>query len=370
MRGDITVHMRRLTAVRRAVERQGLDGAIISDPDNRFYVSGYRVDDHGPTEVAGVVLIGPSVAEVWTSPNNVAWAASEATDFDARAWQRPWEHSIADRILELQWALTGFEAESMTHASWQRLTDRLGDVALAPLDDSIDRLRWIKDERELRVLQRAIDITDDAMTHISAWMRAGMTEREVAIEAESTFLRLGADGVAFPPTVGSGPNASRPHHRSGDRAVREGEPIVIDIGASVDGYAGDLTRTLWLGALDARVQAAYDTVHKAQQAALETVRPGIPAKEVDLAARAVIEDAGLQELIVHSVGHGLGIRVHDGPSVNRTADLPLEAGHVVTIEPGLYEDGVFGVRIEDVVAVTEDGCRVLSRAAKAPVGRR
>jgi Xaa-Pro aminopeptidase len=354
----------RLSAIQDVIANAGLDGAIISDPDNRFYVSGYLASDHGPTESAGVVLVGDSQAIVVTSPNNVEWAASEAHGFDVRGWSRPWEKFVAEAVSKLGWRKVGFEPASLSFATWSRLKEFGDGLELLPLGPEIDHIRWVKSEAEIAQMLVAITITDQAFERAEALIEAGMTERQLAAEIERQFLDLGADGAAFPPAVGSGPNGARPHHRPGDRRIEPGEPVVIDMGARVNGYCADLTRTCWVGTLPAEASRLYEAVAKAHAAALNTVRAGIPAKDVDQAARDVFEHEGLSELVVHSVGHGLGIRVHDGPSVSIASESPLETGNVITIEPGLYVSGSFGVRIEDVVVVEDGGCRILSQARK------
>ncbi|CAN5830655.1 aminopeptidase P family protein [soil metagenome] len=354
----------RLAAVRDSVASTGVDGAIINDPDNRFYVSGFLVDDHGPTESAGVVLIGSEQPIVFTSPNNVEWAVSEASGFEVKGWTRPWETSVAAGIADLGWRKVGFEPASLSYASWSRLQAFDGDFELVPLSSEIDHLRWVKSDTEIALMQAAIDITDRAFERAEDLLEPGISERQLAAEIERFFHELGADCAAFPPTVGSGPNGARPHHRTGDRLIQDGETVVIDMGARVNGYCADLTRTCWVGELSAQARRIYWAVAEAQQAALATVRAGVPAKQVDQAARDVFEREGLSHYVVHAIGHGLGIRVHDGPPVNNASDLPLQTGNVITIEPGLYVPGLFGVRIEDVVVVEGEGCRILSHARK------
>jgi Xaa-Pro aminopeptidase len=354
----------RLSRVVDTVAETGIDGAIISDPDNRFYVSGYLADDHGPTEIAGVVLIGRGDPVVFTSPNNIEWAASEAAGFAVRGWSRPWEKSVAEAISERGWTRVGFEPASLSYASWGRFQEFGSEFELVPLGNGVDHLRWVKSESEIAQMQIAIDITDEAFERVEESLEAGMTERSVSMEIVKLFLELGADGAAFPPAVGSGPNGARPHHRSGDRLIRDGEAVVIDMGARVGGYCADLTRTTWTGVLSDEAQTVYRVVAEAQEAALSAVRASISARDVDQAARDVFEREGLSQYVIHSVGHGLGIRVHDGPSVSIANESPLEPGNVVTIEPGLYVPRSFGVRIEDVVVVEDSGCRILSHAKK------
>jgi Xaa-Pro aminopeptidase len=170
--------------------------------------------------------------------------------------------------------------------------------------------------------------------------------------------------VAFPPIVASGPHAARPHHAVTDRAIEAGEPIIIDMGVASNGYAGDLTRTLWIGEPSSRLQEVYNVVYRTQAAALRAIASGVRTSEIDQLARDVISEAGYQEYIVHSLGHGLGLRVHEAPSVSIHSEETLRPGHVVTVEPGIYIPDWGGVRIEDVVVVTENGNRLLTAAEK------
>jgi Xaa-Pro aminopeptidase len=196
-------------------------------------------------------------------------------------------------------------------------------------------------------------------------LRPGVTEREMAWIIERAMREEGADGLAFPPSVASGPHAARPHHGVTDRPIAEGEPITMDLGARVDGYNGDLTRTVWLGEPDERLRAVYNVVFEAQTAALVALRAGVTGMAVDGVARRVVENAGYGEAFVHGLGHGLGVRVHEGPSLSKTAETPLQTGEVVTVEPGVYLPGWGGVRIEDVVVIEDHGCRVLTAAPKS-----
>ncbi len=355
----------RLDRIRAAIPASGFDGVLVSDPDNRYYVSGYLVDDHGPTESAGVVLVGPDDALILTSPNNTEWAGGEAPAFEVIGWTRPWEKRVAEQIARLGWERVGFEPGSLSYCSWSRLREHAQGFELKPMAGEIDRLRWVKSADELEIMQRAINITDQAFESVEGLLEPGISERQVVAHIQRLFLELGADDAAFPSAVASGPNGAKPHHRSGDRQIQEGEPVVIDMGARVAGYCADLTRTTWVGSIGPEAAAIYRVVSDAQAAAIATVGAGVPASKVDQAARDVVEQASHSDMIVHAVGHGLGIRVHDGPLVSIASDLPLQTGNVVTIEPGLYLAGQFGVRIEDVVLVEEEGRRVLSHARKA-----
>jgi Xaa-Pro aminopeptidase len=191
-----------------------------------------------------------------------------------------------------------------------------------------------------------------------------MTERELADIVDDNLRDAGSTGTSFDTIVASGPNAARPHHSPSDRIIQDGEPVIIDMGAKVEGYCGDLTRTIWTGRADEQLGTMYRLVAEAQRAAIGCVRAGVAARDVDSAARDVFMAAGQEDLFAHSVGHAVGLRIHEAPFMSQQSSDVLAAGNVVTIEPGLYLPGWGGVRIEDVVLVTEDGCENLTGAPK------
>jgi len=235
-----------------------------------------------------------------------------------------------------------------------------------PLDGSVDALRAQKSPQEIGELERAVRLTDDVFAAVVSRISPGETESSIAGRIERLTREMTDGTIAFEPIVASGPNSARPHHAVSERAVREGEPIVIDMGVTSNGYRGDLTRTIWLGEPPARLREVYNVVHRAQAMALSLVGPGVPVKQVDQAARDAITTAGFENYIVHAVGHGLGLRVHEAPSVSIASEEVLREGHVVTIEPGVYIPDWGGVRIEDVAVVTADGSRNVTTAAKHP----
>lgn len=358
----------KLERVRRLLDERGVDAALIAHPANRFYVSGFTAEDHAPDESAGVLLVTVDRALLFTSPNNVEWAAADAPAFEVIGWKRPWVETVVEHIRELGCRRVGFEDHALVHATVIAFTQSLdGAVELLPLGRAATELRAIKEPEEIAALERVIQLTDDVFREVAAEIRVGMTERAVAWRIEQAFREHGADGAAFPTIVASGPHAARPHHHVSERAIQPGEPIIIDMGARLDGYNADLTRTVWLGEPIDRLAAVYNVVYGAQAAALAAIRAGVTGAEVDSAARAIAEAAGYGEHIVHGLGHGLGIQVHEAPRAAPTADRPLRAGEVLTVEPGLYFAGWGGVRIEDVVVIEEGGCRVLTTAPKQPL---
>lgn len=354
-----------LGEARALLEQQELDGLIITDSVNRHHLSGYSAEDHALGSPQGILLIGRHEAILLTSPNNVDWAASEAPGFTVIPWSRPWHASVVDQLKQCAWRRVGFEDGATTVSVYQALQTGLGtDVTLVPLGDAVDRLRTIKSPSDLAAIERALHLTEIGFAHGLRVLRPGITERALAWEIERAMREAGADGIAFPVTVAAGPHAARPHHRVTDREIAIGEPVVIDVGARWAGFNGDLTRTVWLGEPDTQLRTVYNLVLEAQAAALTMLRSGLPANEADRAARSVIEAAGFGSAFVHGLGHGLGMRVHEAPSLSAASSDILQAGMVTTVEPGVYLPGWGGVRIEDVVVIEEDGCRILTHAPK------
>ncbi len=355
----------RLQRLRDLATERDLDGILITHPSNRFYLSGYSGEDAPPNESAGVLLIGSSDALLFTGATNVAWAQAEARAYTAKAWTRPWAVFLVQVLRDLGWKRIGFEDEALLYATYRDLTSGLdGQADLVPLGFAVDQLRSVKEPVELEALARAISITDEAYLAATKKLEAGTTERDLARRIERELRDRGAEREAFPAIVAAGSHAARPHHAPTDRPIEPGEPVIIDMGAHVDGYNGDLTRTTWVGDPTEDLRRVYASVEAAQRAALGAIRHGVPAKDVDAAARSVLEEASLGDAFTHGVGHGLGLRVHEAPSAGKMSEDILQAGEVLTVEPGAYLPEWGGVRIEDVVVVEADGYRLLTRAPK------
>jgi Xaa-Pro aminopeptidase len=358
----------RLARLRSALAEQDLDAALITHPSNRFYLSGFLAEDIPPNESAGHLVITPGEAIITASPIEVESAMMQAPGFEAVSIDSTTRTLIRTDIAVLERvgaSRVGFEDNAILYQDYKNLRERLGDdVELVPLGSLVDDLRAVKSPDEIQKLARTLDITDQAFELVEPTIRAGEPERAVAWRIEQAFRELGAKGPAFPTIVASGPHAALPHHRAGERAIVEGEPIVIDMGAYVDGYCGDLTRTVWVGEPDPKLSEIYDIVLRALDAAEAEIRAGMTGKDADAIARRIIADAGYGDYFTHSLGHGLGVRVHESPALSPRADRPLEAGNVVTIEPGIYLPGWGGVRIEDVGHILDDGVSIFTRAPK------
>jgi len=256
----------------------------------------------------------------------------------------------------------GFEADYVSYSGWETLGS--GAVEPLPRRGLVERLRALKDERELAAIRQACELTDRMFERLTQERFVGRREREVAWTIEQLFHDAGAQQVAFESIVASGPNAARPHARATEREIRTGETVVIDTGCTVDGYSSDYTRTFVTGPVDGVVKEAYAVVLAAQQAGLETIRAGIAGVDADAAARRVVDGTSFAGTFGHGLGHGLGLEIHESPRMSTESTDTLADGNVVTVEPGIYLSGQGGVRIEDLVVVTEDGCERLTQLDK------
>lgn len=272
------------------------------------------------------------------------------------------KRSLTAALAELLEGRVGFEADAVSYASWETL--RSGGLELVPRRGLVEALRAVKDETELDTIRRAGEITSRAYERFAEERFVGRSERELAWRLDALFHELGAHAPAFETIVASGPNSARPHARPTDREVQAGETVVIDAGAQVDGYCADCTRTFATGPLPDELKAAYAATLEGQLAGLEAVRAGVSGVDADAAARDVIEAAGYGNEFGHGLGHGVGLDVHEAPRLSRESSDILAAGNVATVEPGIYLEGVGGIRIEDLVIVTDGEPEVLTTSSK------
>jgi len=263
----------------------------------------------------------------------------------------------------------GLEAETVTWADQRRYASEwFSGAEVVATEGLVDSLRRVKDPGEVARIEAAAVIADHALAEVRHRLAERPTEAEVALELDTAIRRLGAAGNSFETIVGSGPNGAKPHARPGERRIVDGDLVVVDFGALVDGYCSDMTRTIQVGSPSPTQSRMYETVLASQQAGVDAVAAGADVVDVDRACRAVIEDAGWGDAFLHATGHGVGLEIHEWPRVAATGDATLAPGHVVTVEPGVYLPEHGGVRIEDTVVVTSAGCRALTHTAKlAPV---
>jgi Xaa-Pro aminopeptidase len=303
------------------------------------------------------LLVEPDGARLFTD-FRYAERAREVEGVDFEETKRYVYSDLPERLPKR----VSFEADALTYANYEFL--RAGGIELVPRRGLIESLRVVKEPEELEAIRRATEVTNRAYERLVEEPFAGRTEKELAWRMEQLFHDLGGDGLAFPVDVAAGPTAASPHAVPGDRVVEEGELVLIDAGAMLGGYCSDCTRTFAVGQVSDSLRQAYEIVRGAQQAGLDAVRAGASGREADGAARAVITEAGYGENFGHGLGHGLGLLVHEAPVLRPESEDVLAVGNVVTVEPGIYLSGVAGIRIEDLVVVTEDGCEVLTSFPK------
>jgi Xaa-Pro aminopeptidase len=255
-----------------------------------------------------------------------------------------------------------FEADAMTYANYDLLQE--AGIELVPKRGLVESLRSVKEPEELDAIRRATEVTNRAYELLAQEPFAGRTEKELVWRMTELFHDCGADDIAFPVDIASGPTAASPHAEPGDRVVETGDLVLIDAGAKLDGYCSDCTRTVAVGDVSDSLREVYEIVRRAQEAGLDAVRAGVSGRDADVAARAVISDAGYGESFGHGLGHGVGLLVHEAPALRLESEEVLAAGNLVTVEPGIYLSGVVGIRIEDLVVVAEDGCEVLTTFPK------
>lgn len=328
---------------------------LVTRPANVRYLTGMGDSSNA------AVLVGPDGVATFYTDFRYADAASQLPDVTFVQTARHVTGSLATMLSGRE---VGADPNHLTFAHWEEL--RAGGVSLVPAAGDVEALRTVKDEAELDAIRRAAAITDTVFGELASERFIGRTERELVWYLDRRFRELGAERSSFDTMVGAGEMGARPHGESRDVEIPAGTMVVVDGGCVVDGYCSDCTRT-FLTADDPRLRELYDICLRAQLDGLAAVRPGATGREVDSAARATIVDAGYGERFGHGLGHGVGLEIHEAPSLRPESDDTLAAGNIVTVEPGIYLDGDVGVRIEDLVLVTESGCERLTTVTKDPI---
>jgi Xaa-Pro aminopeptidase len=351
----------RLSHLRGRLAEKGVDAVLITQAENRRYLSGF----HG---TAGVLLITAGASVLATDFRYTEQAAAQAPDFEILRTSSNLADWFPGLVAELGVKKLGFEASDVTFDHHRRLVKALKreekSVRLVPLTGLVEPLRAVKNQGEIELIERAVAVSDAAFNAIEPVIRPGMTEKQVAWELEKSLREHGSEPLPFEIIVASGPNAALPHHHPSDRAIREGETVVIDMGARYGGYTSDLSRTICAGRPDETFKKVYNTVLSAQSAAISTITAGMTGHSADSAARRVIHKAGYSEAFGHSLGHGVGLAEHELPHLGPGSREPLADGMVFTIEPGIYLSGWGGVRIEDTVIMESGKVRQMSQARK------
>lgn len=336
-----------------------VDGVIIESPENRRYFTGF------PSSAG--ILIATKQGSVFMTDSRYIEAAQKQIDCCEVLEQKKQEEELPAIAKKLACQCLAFETDKITVARAKKLKNMLGDICLfdsSAIDKLIGRLREKKNTEEVEKIKAAQKIAEMAFEHILSFIEQGVTEREIALELDFYMLKNGAESLAFDTIAASGINSSKPHAVPSEKKVEIGDFITLDFGATVDGYRSDMTRTVALGRVSEKQKFVYETVLAAQAATLAILKAGISCKAADAAARDLIRNAGFSKNFGHGTGHGVGIEVHEGPTLSPISTDVLEAGNVVTAEPGIYLPGEFGVRIEDMALITAIGYENLTTSPK------
>lgn len=335
-----------------------VDGLLLTSRFSRHYGAEFDIAE-------GIAIVTKQGCRYFTDSRYIESAQNGIKGFEVLEMNRanPFSKLINDAIADFGVTALGYEEDYLTVAEFMSFEKKL-NAKLVPMNEAISRFRQTKEEYELDRMRKAQQITDAAFTEVLTRIKAGMTEKELAAELIYCLLKNGGEGLSFEPIVVSGPNTSLPHGVPGDRRLQDGDFITMDFGVLYQGYCSDMTRTVALGYATEEMRKVYDTVLKAQLAGIAATKAGVKGKDVDAAARQVIEEAGYGPYFGHSYGHSIGMECHEMPPCSPSSEAVMEENMVSSAEPGIYLPGKFGVRIEDVVIFKADGCETLTHSPK------
>lgn len=337
------------------MQTENLDALIIASTENLRYMSGF-------TGTSAMLVILLNKAYLLTDFRYIAQATSQAPDYEVVDAGSDFFQSVKDLAQGAK--RIGFEEDYMTYAMYLELKAAASNAELVEQAKLLTGLRSIKEPEELEKLRQAVKIADDAYAHILKFVEFGMTEEEISLELEFSMRRAGASGGSFDFIVASGWRGSMPHGVASSKTLHRGELLTLDFGAVYQGYCSDITRTFALGEVDEKHHEIYEIVLKANKAGIAAIKPGLKGKEVDAVARKIIEEAGYGDYFGHGLGHSVGLAIHESPRFSLREEQIIEPGMVITVEPGIYLPDWGGVRIEDMIVVTANGCEVLTQAPK------
>lgn len=353
----------KIRRVRQWLEEKELDALLLTHMVNVRYLSGF-------TGTAAVLYVTKDRALLLTDFRYTEQARSQCPDWEVIELKNGLDEWLPEAVQEDGCRRVGVEAAHVTVARWRLWEEKLryrwgsGSPELVAVESPVEELRMIKSDEEIELIQRACVLTDEAFQHILSFLRPGVSEREIALELEFFMRKKGAEGRAFDFIVASGPRSALPHGVASEKKLAAGEAVVLDFGCIYGGYHSDLTRTVFLGPVSAEQQQIYDFIRQVQERVRQEIKPGLTGAQADALARDAIAAAGWGDRFGHSLGHGVGLEIHEKPSLSVRSDTVLRPGMVVTIEPGVYFPGKGGVRIEDTVVITSDGCRTLTTAPR------
>lgn len=351
----------KIKQVRQAMAASGMDALVLTHLPNIFYLCGFSGSN-------AILLVLDDALHLFTDGRYTIQAHEEAPQSRVHIVRTPLTEACGGFLrsrLARKRLRVAFEASSLNFAEWGRLKKAAGpDIQWKPTTNLVERIREVKTAEELDIMRSSAKLASEVISEAPDFVRPGVMELEVAAEIDYRLRRKGASGPSFDTIVASGPRSALPHARPTEKRLQKNELVVLDLGAILRHYCSDLTRTVFLGRAPARIRRWYKAVQQAQEAAHDALRAGVTAGSVDRAARRLLNRHGLGSHFVHGTGHGLGIEIHEGPRVGRSQKQEIRAGNVVTLEPGIYVEGVGGIRLEDEVAVHVQGTEVLTSAPR------
>jgi len=348
---------KRLEKVKTFISKRGLDGVLISSAVNRRYFSNF-------TGTSGNVIITAKENLFITDFRYVEQAKQQCGDFVVVMHSKDYLDKLFQILKERGIRNLGIEDAELTYSQYLKMDEKLAEVNLIPLGEDLNRMRMVKDSNELEYIKEAARIADAGFEHILDFIKPGIRERDISLELEYYMRKQGISAPSFEFIVASGWRSALPHGVASDKQIEEGELVTLDFGGIYRGYCSDMTRTVAVGKYTSRQKEIYDVVLSAQLKALEQLKPGMTGVEVDKIARDVIENAGYGENFGHGLGHGVGLFIHEAPTLSYKGEIILEPGMTVTVEPGVYVPDFGGVRIEDLVVVTEMGIENFTHSPK------
>jgi Xaa-Pro aminopeptidase len=354
------MNQQRFEKIKGVLKERGIDGVLISKKENYAYLSGFNGS-------AGTLLITPHQKIMFTDPRYTEQGKVQAKDFTVITYKNNFLEALKEKLHELGMKTLGFESEVLSYQTYQEYLKSLEGIELVPLGKRMDALREIKETDEIEKIKNAVRLADLAFAHVLPYIKEGVKELEIAAEIEYFIKKNGARGTSFETIVASGWRSALPHGVASDKKIQKGDPIVLDFGAFLDDYCSDMTRTVFLGEPVQEMKTIYNIVKEAQMNAAKGIIKGLVVKEGDALARRMIENKGYGDQFGHGLGHGVGLEIHEGPTLSYRGNTVLENGMVVTVEPGIYVPNLGGVRIEDIVVIQDQTPQILTSSTKEMV---
>lgn len=355
-------HLNRIKAFQAKLRRKQIDAFLVSQPFNRRYLSGYTAKDHGIAESSGALFVPARGDALLLTDFRYQTQAQQETDLRVKLYKRGLLSLLSSLIKQHEVKVFGFESHYTLHSIGLKLINlaEKQKVVLKPCLSMIEQMRIIKDQDELELIRKSVRLNEQVFSSVFKNLKAGMREIDIAAKIENQMRIAGAEAPSFETIVAAGKNGAMPHACPGPDSIDSKDSVTIDMGLILNGYCSDMTRNFTLGKPAVRYRELHRVVRKAQLAGLAKVKAGIPACDVDKAAREVISEAGYGKYFGHSLGHGVGLEVHEEPRVSPKSRQKLKPGMVITIEPGIYLPDWGGIRLENMVVVTEDGAELLN----------